>query len=843
MKNNKTLSKLNSYIAGNRKYLILVIISALLANIFMLVAPYISGRAIDFIKGENNVDFPMVAKIIGILFAVYVLNALFTWGMTVFTNALSNHSIKKMRKDAFGKISKLPLKFFDGHSHGDIISRLTNDIDAVSEGLLQGITQLFSGIVTVVGSLVLMFLLDWRITLCVIVITIICIFVSKAIATNSGKMFRLQAQTIGELNGYVSETVGNLKVVKAFGYEDKSSEVFGEINSRLYDCGQKAQFYSSLVNPTTRYINNLAYISVGVLGGLAALAGHLSVGIISSFLIYATQFARPINDMTSILTQLQSAQAAAARIFALGEIEPETPDEDRPELEVKNGEVTFKDVDFSYNKDKELIKDLNIVAKPGQRVAIVGPTGAGKTTIVNLLMNFYGVDKGTIFVDGQAIDSVQRDSLRKNFGMVLQDTWLFAGTVKENIAYGKEGATDEEIINAAKAASAHGFIKRLPNGYDTMITEDGGNLSSGQKQLLTIARAMLSDPKILILDEPTAVLTPQETEKLFNILRKMKAQGCAIIIITHKLGEVMDISDRVTILRKGKSVETVNTAESSEKQLTELMVGKAVELSIERPEPVNVKPILNVVDLTVKNSEGSIALDDVSFVINRGEILGVAGIAGSGQKELCETIAGLQKIEKGAVLYNKENIIGKTPKEIINLGISMSFIPEDRLGMGLIASVGMTDNMLLKTYKQGKLCFVDRKPAKALSKELIEKLEIKTPSTELPVRMLSGGNVQKVLLGREIHSEPDLLITAYPVRGLDINSSYLIYSLLNEQKKKNTAVLFIGEDLDVLLELCDRIMVLCHGKITGICDAKKVTKEQVGMMMTGSTMEEVLGIG
>ena len=311
----------------------------------------------------------------------------------------------------------------------------------------------------------------------------------------------------------------------------------------------------------------------------------------------------------------------------------------------------------------------------------------------------------------------------------------------------------------------------------------------------------------------------------------MKAQGCAIIIITHKLGEVMDISDRVTILRKGKSVETVNTAESSEKQLTELMVGKAVELSIERPEPVNVKPILNVVDLTVKNSEGSIALDDVSFVINRGEILGVAG---SGQKELCETIAGLQKIEKGAVLYNKENIIGKTPKEIINLGISMSFIPEDRLGMGLIASVGMTDNMLLKTYKQGKLCFVDRKPAKALSKELIEKLEIKTPSTELPVRMLSGGNVQKVLLGREIHSEPDLLITAYPVRGLDINSSYLIYSLLNEQKKKNTAVLFIGEDLDVLLELCDRIMVLCHGKITGICDAKTVTKEQVGMMMTGS---------
>ena len=548
MKNNKTLSKLNSYIAGNRKYLILVIISALLANIFMLVAPYISGRAIDFIKGENNVDFPMVAKIIGILFAVYVLNALFTWGMTVFTNALSNHSIEKMRKDAFGKISKLPLKFFDGHSHGDIISRLTNDIDAVSEGLLQGITQLFSGIVTVVGSLVLMFLLDWRITLCVIVITIICIFVSKAIATNSGKMFRLQAQTIGELNGYVSETVGNLKVVKAFGYEDKSSEVFGEINARLYDCGQKAQFYSSLVNPTTRYINNLAYISVGVLGGLAALAGHLSVGIISSFLIYATQFARPINDMTSILTQLQSAQAAAARIFALGEIEPETPDEDRPELE-----VMFKDVDFSYNKDKELIKDLNIAAKPGQRVAIVGPTGAGKTTIVNLLMNFYGVDKGTIFVDGQAIDSVQRDSLRKNFGMVLQDTWLFAGTVKENIAYGKEGATDEEIINAAKAASAHGFIKRLPNGYDTMITEDGGNLSSGQKQLLTIARAMLSDPKILILDEATSNVDTMTEQRIQKAFLKMM-EGRTSFIIAHRLSTIRE-ADLILVMDKGRIIE------------------------------------------------------------------------------------------------------------------------------------------------------------------------------------------------------------------------------------------------------------------------------------------------
>lgn len=495
----------------------------------------------------------MVMKFIGILFAVYVLNALFTWGMTVFTNSLSNRTIEKMRRDAFEKISKLPLKFFDGHSHGDIISRLTNDIDSVSEGLLQGITQLFSGLVTVVGSLVMMFWLNWKITLCVIVITIICIFVSKFIATNSGKMFRLQAQTVGELNGYVSETIGNLKVVKAFGYEDRSAEVFGEINSRLYDCGQKAQFYSSLVNPSTRYINNLAYISVGVLGGLAALAGHLSVGIISSFLIYATQFARPINDMTSILTQLQSAQAAAARIFALGDIEPEAPDENRPELDVNNGEVVFRDVDFSYDKNRELIKDLNITAKPGQRVAIVGPTGAGKTTIVNLLMNFYGVDKGAIVVDGQDINSVTRNSLRKNFGMVLQDTWLFSGTVKENIAYGKEGATDEEIIAAAKAASADSFIKRLPDGYDTMITEDGGNLSGGQKQLLTIARAMLSDPKVLILDEATSNVDTMTEQRIQKAFLKMM-EGRTSFIIAHRLSTIRE-ADLILVMDKGRIIE------------------------------------------------------------------------------------------------------------------------------------------------------------------------------------------------------------------------------------------------------------------------------------------------
>lgn len=563
MNKNSTLKRLYRYIAGNKKYLYFVIIAALLANIFMLIAPYISGRAIDFIKGENNVDFGMVIKISSILLGVYILNALFTWGMTVFTNHLSNRTIEKMRQDAFEKLSRLPLKYFDSHSHGDIISRLTNDIDSVSDGLLQGITQLFSGLVTVIGSLLMMFLLNWKIALCVVAVTILCVFVSRFIAVNSGKMFRVQAATTGEINGFVNETVGNMKVVKAFGYEQRSGGIFGEINSRLYDCGQKAQFYSSLVNPTTRYINNLAYISVGILGGLAALSGHLSVGIISSFLIYATQFARPINDMTSILTQLQSATAAAARVFALSDEEAEADDSARNDLKLKGGEVVFENVDFSYDENVKLIKNLNIKAKKGQRVAIVGPTGAGKTTIVNLLMNFYNPQGGAIVVDGQNINSVTRDSLRKSFGMVLQETWLFSGTVRENIAYGKENATDEEIIAAAKAASAHGFINRLPDGYDTMITEDGGNLSGGQKQLLTIARAMLTNPEVLILDEATSNVDTMTEQRIQRAFLKMM-EGRTSFIIAHRLSTIRE-ADLILVMNQGKIVEQGTHKELLEK--------------------------------------------------------------------------------------------------------------------------------------------------------------------------------------------------------------------------------------------------------------------------------------
>jgi ATP-binding cassette subfamily B multidrug efflux pump len=563
MKTKHTLSRLSGYIARHRKVVTGVITAAVLANIFVLVAPYLSGCAIDFIRSKGNVDFPMVLKFILILLFVYVLNAAFTWVTTALTNTLSNRTIEALRQDAFHKISLLPLRFFDNHSHGDVMSRLTNDIDSVSEGLLQGITQLFSGLVTVIGSLAFMFWLDARIAACVVVITILCIFVSKFIATNSGKMFRLQSQTVGELNGYIEEMVGNQKIVKAFGYEGRSFDGFEEINRRLYDCGQKAQFYSSLVNPTTRYINNLAYISVGVLGGLAALSGHLSVGIISSFLIYATQFARPINDMTSILTQLQSATAAAERIFAVMEMEPESSDEGLAVLKTEKGRVDFDHVYFSYNKNTELIKDLNIHVNPGETVAIVGPTGSGKTTIVNLLMRFYDVDRGSISIDGHPIDTLTRDSLRRSFGMVLQESWLFSGTVKENIAYGKPGATDEDVISAAKAASAHSFIKRLPQGYDTMITEDGGNLSQGQKQLLTIARAMLADPEILILDEATSsvdTMTEQRIQRAFLAMM----EGRTSFVIAHRLSTIRE-ADLILVMNHGEIIEQGTHQELLEK--------------------------------------------------------------------------------------------------------------------------------------------------------------------------------------------------------------------------------------------------------------------------------------
>ena len=471
----------------------------------------------------------------------------------------------------------------------------------------------------------------------------------------------------------------------------------------------------------------------------------------------------------------------------------------------------------------------------GEILALLGENGSGKTTLMNMISGIYHPDDGQIFVAGQPVSiSSPVDAQNLGIGMIHQHFKLVeVFTAMENIVLGTPGK-----LPGKKALKAQ--VKELCASYGLEIDPEKPvyEMSVSEKQTVEILKVLYRGAKILILDEPTAVLTPQETDKLFAILRQMKAKGCAIIIITHKLNEVLAISDRVTILRKGKSVGSVATAGVDAARLTELMVGHAVSLSIRRPEPKDVHTILKVVDLTVDKPDGSKGLDDVSFHIHSGEILGVAGVAGSGQKELCEAIAGLIPAKKGAVLYKKENILGKSPEAIIDLGISMSFVPEDRLGMGLVASMGMTDNMLLKSYRNGKGPFVDRAPARALAKKLVEKLSIVTPGIETPVRLMSGGNVQKVLLGREIESNPNLLITAYPVRGLDINSSYVIYDLLNQQKEKGVAVMFIGEDLDVLLELCDRILVLCHGRITGLVDAKTVTKEQIGLMMTGEMTEE-----
>jgi ABC-type uncharacterized transport system ATPase subunit len=479
-------------------------------------------------------------------------------------------------------------------------------------------------------------------------------------------------------------------------------------------------------------------------------------------------------------------------------------------------------------------ENVNLSIKYGEILALLGENGSGKTTLMNILSGIYYADEGSVYIDGKEVFITNpHEAINLGIGMIHQHFKLVeVFSAMDNIVLGTRGryvknsALKEEILEMSKKF-----------GLETEADKKVYNMSVSEKQTVEIMKVLYRGAKILILDEPTSVLTPQETAKLFAILRRMKDRGNAIIIITHKLHEVLAISDRVAILRKGRVVGTVKTGETNEKELAELMVGRPVSLEINRPETTSKKTVLKVVDLSVVNEDGTRGLKNVNFKLKSGEILGVAGVAGSGQRELCETIAGLMEAKTGAILYNKENIIGKTPDEIINLGISMSFVPEDRLGMGLVGSMDMVDNMLLKSYKKNKGFIIDKKPSRKLAEELVEKLSIITPGIETPVRMLSGGNVQKVLLGREIESEPNVLITAYPVRGLDINSSYIIYDLLNEQKKKNVAILFIGEDLDVLLELSDRIMVLCHGEVMGIVDAKNTSKEEIGLMMAGKKME------
>ena len=477
---------------------------------------------------------------------------------------------------------------------------------------------------------------------------------------------------------------------------------------------------------------------------------------------------------------------------------------------------------------------VDLTVRYGEILALLGENGSGKTTLMNMLSGIYHPDQGTICVAGKQVTiNTPEDAMELGIGMIYQHFKLVdVFTAMDNVALGTKGKRlpVKELRDKVAEIGRSVGLEVDPDKYIY-------DMSVSEKQTVEILKVLYRGQKILILDEPTAVLTPQETEKLFAILRKMREQGCAVIIITHKLNEVLDISDRVTILRKGKYIDTVNTAETDEKKLTELMVGRPVSLAIDRPDPVHPETILKAVDLTIRKADGSLAIDDASFEVRTGEILGIAGIAGSEQKELCEAIAGLCPAEKGAVLYHKENLIGKSPREIFRLGVHLGFVPEDRLGMGLVASMGMVGNMMLKTYDQNKGPFVDPKPARAQAESLVERLSIVTPSVDTPVRLMSGGNVQKVLLGREIESSPQVLITAYPVRGLDINSSYTVYDLLNEQKKQGVAIIYIGEDLDVLLELSDRIMVLCHGQVTGVVDARTTTKDEIAMLMVGGGKE------
>jgi len=493
-------------------------------------------------------------------------------------------------------------------------------------------------------------------------------------------------------------------------------------------------------------------------------------------------------------------------------------------IELKGITKTFGSVVANNNVE------LNV--RPGEILALLGENGSGKTTLMNMLSGIYKPDKGQIFVEGKevSIDSPE-DSKKLGIGMVHQHFKLVdVFSAADNIWMGKE--KPGFLLKKDRYGKIEEIAKKF--GFDIDPEKKVYNMSVSEKQTLEIIKVLYYGAKIIILDEPTAVLTVQEIDKLFGVLRRMKEEGHSIIIITHKLNEVMDISDRVAILRKGEYITTVNTSETNEQALTEWMVGRKIDLNIQRAPMYKTRPLLELRNVSIRSDEGATAIDDVSFYIRGGEILGVAGIAGCGQKELCEAIAGLRPIEKGQMIHRGENIVGLSPKVIHDKGISMSFIPEDRLGMGLAPSMSITDNMILKKYASSRGPFVDRKTGRADAEEVIRDLEVVTPSTETPVRRLSGGNVQKVLLGREIKAGPNVIVTAYPVRGLDINSSYAIYNILNDQKQDGVGILFVGEDLDVMMALCDKIMVLCHGKVMGVVHAHKTTKEELGLMMTGA---------
>ena len=552
--NKGTLRRVLELIRPYAGLVVLTLVLAVVTVVTTLLAPVISGKAVDLIIGPGQVDFGGVGKLAIAMAGTVACTAVSQWLMNVVNNRITFHVVRDMRVRTFEQLEQLPLKYMDAHRPGDAISRITTDVEQFSDGLLLGFTQLFTGILTICGTLGVMLCIEWRIALVVVALTPLSIFVARFIATHTYSMFKVQSETRAELTSLVDELVGNEHLVRAFGYESRAEERFDKINLDLQSCGVRAVFFSSMTNPCTRFVNALVYAAVGVLGAFAAIAGGITVGDLSVFLNYANQYTKPFNDISDVMTEFQNALACAQRVFDFIDETPILPDApDAVELPHGAGAVEFEHVKFRYVPDVPLIEDMNLKVEPGQRIALVGPTGCGKTTLVNLLMRFYEINGGTLRVDGHPIDTVTRDSLRGNLGMVLQETWLKAGTIAENIAYGKPDATREEIIAAAKKARAHSFICRLPNGYDTEVAEDGGNISQGQRQLLCIARVMLRRPPILILDEATSSIDTR-TEVLVQDAFEELMKGRTSFIVAHRLSTIKN-ADQILVMKDGNIIE------------------------------------------------------------------------------------------------------------------------------------------------------------------------------------------------------------------------------------------------------------------------------------------------
>lgn len=553
----ETVLKILHYIKKYWFYLVMSVVMAAVTVALTLYLPILNGRVIDLIIGKGKVDFPGIFVLLKKMAVIIMITAVAQWIMNACNNKMTYRIVQDIRNEAFRKIEQLPLKYIDGHSYGEVVSRVIADVDQFADGLLMGFTQFFTGVITILGTLGFMLSVNVGITGVVVLVTPLSFFVAGFIAKRTFTMFKLQSETRGEQTALIEEMIGNQKVVQAFSHEDEALEAFDEINDRLQDCSLKAIFFSSITNPATRFVNNLVYAGVAVTGAVLAIKGGISVGQLSCFLTYANQYTKPFNEISGVVTELQNAIACAARIFALIEEEPQIPEKENAiSLQQVEGNVTLEHVDFSYVPEKKLITDFNLAVKAGQRVAIVGPTGCGKTTVINLLMRFYDVNAGKICVEGADIRDVTRKSLRANYGMVLQETWLKSGTVRDNIIMGKPDATEEEIVAAAKASHAHSFIKRLPKGYDTMITEDGGNLSQGQKQLLCITRVMLCLPPMLILDEATSSIDTRTEIKIQQAFATMM-KGRTSFIVAHRLSTIRE-ADVILVMKDGNIIEQGN---------------------------------------------------------------------------------------------------------------------------------------------------------------------------------------------------------------------------------------------------------------------------------------------